>query len=85
MGDQDEERVAKIEGTLSQMDKRLNHIETELQGLRGEINSLRSELRGEIDERFAGIEGDIKTHFRWTIGLMIPMWVTIILATVFAR
>jgi hypothetical protein len=27
-----EERVARIEGILSQMDKRLNHLETELNG-----------------------------------------------------
>ncbi|HID55394.1 TPA: hypothetical protein EYP37_02605 [Candidatus Poribacteria bacterium] len=72
------------------MDKRLNHIETEIEGLRREINGLRSEirseiggLRSEINERFARIEGEIKMNFRWTIGLMITMWVTIILAIIF--
>jgi hypothetical protein len=30
-----EERVAKIEGILEQMDKRLNHLESEIRDLRG--------------------------------------------------
>ncbi|MCS7366656.1 MAG: hypothetical protein NDF52_02115 [archaeon YNP-WB-062] len=30
-----EERVARIEGILEQMDKRLNHIESEIRDLRG--------------------------------------------------
>jgi predicted RNase H-like nuclease (RuvC/YqgF family) len=37
-----EERVARIEGILSQMDKRLNHLETELVEFRKEV---RSEIR----------------------------------------
>ncbi|MGQ9468366.1 MAG: hypothetical protein ACUVTD_00830 [Nitrososphaerales archaeon] len=57
-----EEKIAKIEGVLEQMDKRLNHLETELM-----------ELGNKVDR-----------NFRWTIGIMlgvlIPMWVTIILA-----
>jgi hypothetical protein len=34
-----EERVARIEGMVEQMDRRLNHIETELDELRRELNS----------------------------------------------
>ncbi|HID11532.1 MAG TPA: hypothetical protein EYP17_09580 [Candidatus Latescibacteria bacterium] len=49
-----EERVARIEGILSQMDKRLNHVETEIAGLRdelrGEIEGLRAELRTKADK-----------------------------------
>jgi len=59
-----EERVARIEGILSQMDKRLNHLETEV-----------AKLGDKMDR-----------NFRWTLGIMlgvlIPMWVTIILAIV---
>jgi len=68
-----EERMARIEGMMEQMDKRLNHIETEISELRAEINALRSELRGEIS-----------SNFKWTLGLLIPMWVSII-ATVLLR
>jgi hypothetical protein len=34
-----EERVAKVEGILEQMDKRLNHIESELGDLRKGLDS----------------------------------------------
>jgi tetrahydromethanopterin S-methyltransferase subunit B len=49
-----EERVAKIEGIIEQMNERLNHIETSL-----------------------------RSNFKWTIGIMITMWVTIILTIIF--
>ena len=51
-----EERVARIEGILEQMDKRLNHLESEIGGIRDEIGSL----------------------FRWTVGLIIGVWATVI-------
>ena len=51
-----EERVAKLEGTVSQMNERLNHLGREI-----------SELRAEI-----------RSNFRWMLGILIPMWVTII-------
>jgi hypothetical protein len=34
-----EERVARIEGIVEQMDKRLNHIESELRDLRMDLNN----------------------------------------------
>jgi C4-type Zn-finger protein len=67
-----EGRVARIEGTLEQINNRLNHVESEI-----------AELRRETNERFIRIENDMKTNFRWTIGIMITMWVTIILTIIF--
>ena len=62
-----ESRVAKIEGILEEMRSRLNHLESEFRDLRSEFRDLRGELR---------------MNFRWTIGIIITMWVTIILAIV---
>lgn len=45
-----EERVARIEGIVSQMNERLNHFSDELRSLRS-----------------------------WTLGILIPMWVSIVL------
>ena len=59
-----EERVAKIEGILEQMDKRLNHIETEISG-----------LRRDMERRFESL-------FKWTVGLILSMWVTIIMTLI---
>jgi hypothetical protein len=64
-----EERVARIEGIVEQMDKRLNHIESE-------IRDLRSEMSGEIRD----LRRDLNNRFFWLLGVQISMWVTIILA-----
>jgi hypothetical protein len=34
-----EERVARIEGIVEQMDKRLNHLESEMRDLRRDLNN----------------------------------------------
>jgi len=49
------ERVARVEGIVEQMDKRLNHIETELRGLREEFATFRKE----VGERFEGLRKEI--------------------------
>jgi chromosome segregation ATPase len=54
-----EERIARIEGIVEQMDKRLNHIESEIVGLRGEIGGLRRDIR----EDFEGFKRDIREDF----------------------
>jgi len=66
-----EERVARIEGILEQMDKRLNHIESDIVGLRAEIRELRSDiykrlddLRGEMNSRFDSLRGEINERFK---------------------
>lgn len=64
-----EQRLAKVEGRLEELSKRLDD-------LRNDVNHLRDELRS-LGEK-------VDRNFRWTIGIMlsvlIPMWVTIILA-----
>jgi tetrahydromethanopterin S-methyltransferase subunit B len=65
------ERVARVEGIVEQMDKRLNHIETELREFRREVLSEISNLRKELN-----------TRFYWLIGILITMWVAIILAII---
>jgi chromosome segregation ATPase len=63
-----EERMAKIEGIVEQMNERLNHIETGFSELRTEMGSLRDEIR---------------SNFRWIVGIILTMWVTIILTLLF--
>jgi chromosome segregation ATPase len=67
-----EERVAKIEGILEQMDKRLNHLESEVRDLRNELYREIRDLRKALDYRFY-----------WLLGVQISMWVTIILTIIF--
>jgi chaperonin cofactor prefoldin len=60
-----EERATRIEGILEQVDKRLNHLESDISELRDEIRELRR---------------DLNNRFFWLLGVQISMWVTIILA-----
>jgi len=63
-----EERIARVEGILEQMDKRLDHIESTLARLDGRIDKL---------------NGLIDSNFRWTLGMIVSMWITIIMAVLF--
>jgi tetrahydromethanopterin S-methyltransferase subunit B len=67
-----EERVARIEGILEQMNKRLNNFENELGGLRNHTESGLNELRRNLNNRFSRL-----------LGVQISMWITIILAILF--
>jgi len=69
-----EERVAKIEGILEEMSKRLNHLESDIANLRSEVKSEISGLRGGVNS----LRGDVSSLFRWTVGLILGMWVTIL-------
>jgi peptidoglycan hydrolase CwlO-like protein len=73
------ERVARIEGILEQMDKRLNHLENEIRDLRAYVESEIKSLRGEIGD----LRRDLNNRFLWMLGVQITMWVTIMLAILF--
>ena len=59
-----EERVARMEGILDQMDKRLGRVEAELKELREEtrveIRGMREEMRNEIN----GLREEVREGFR---------------------
>ncbi len=65
------------------METRLASMETRLDNLRQETKDEFTSVRGE----FASIRREIATNFLWTVGILIgillPMWVTIILAIVY--
>jgi len=67
-----EERIARIEGVLEEMSKRLNHLESDIANLRsvkGEVASLRGGMNS--------FRGEVASLFRWTVGLILGMWITI--------
>ena len=84
-----EERVSRLEGALGQMNERLGGIETNIAslrqemnanitGLREEMNANNASLRQEMNTAIVGLHGEIHTNFRWTMGTVLVMWVTII-------
>ena len=91
-----EERVARIEGILEQMDKRLNHIKSDIVGLRAEIRELRSDMYGrfdslrdevnsrfrEMNNRFDSFNSRFDSFLKWIIGLILEMWASIMLTLI---
>lgn len=67
-----EEQIARIESLLEQMDKALDRIERGIVGVQTEVLK--------VGDRAEELEDKIDASFRWTIGAMITLWVTIILA-----
>lgn len=70
-----EERVARIEGILEQMNERFNHLESRIRALEDRINAL--------DARINALSDKLDSHFRWTVALFVTMWVTVIAAVLF--
>ena len=70
--------MAKIEGAFEQIDRRLGRVEAELVSLRRElhqqISAVREELKGEINS----VREDVRSLYRMTLSVLIPMWVTIV-------
>ena len=75
-----EQRVSRVEGALEQMNERLGSIESNIGGLRGEMASLRQDMNTSIAE----LRRELHTSFRWTMGTIFVMWVTIICTILFA-
>lgn len=59
-----EERTAKVEGILEQMDRRLSRVEVGL-----------SELRKEFKTDFDSLRSELKSNFQWNVGITITLWV----------
>ena len=84
------ERMAKVEGILEQMSERLNHVESrmdaEFKAIRAEMTSEFRALRGEMSSIRAevnSVRAEMNSHFRWTVALIMSMWVTVIAAILF--
>jgi hypothetical protein len=86
-----EARVAHVEGIVGQVDTRLARMETRLDDsvseLRGGITLLRQEVRADMTSLRQEVRADItslrqegRQNFQWTLGILVGMWVTIILA-----
>ena len=47
-----EERVSRLEGAYEQVDRRLGDLTVAVEGLRVEVDALRSELSARLDSKF---------------------------------
>ncbi len=70
-----EERQAKIEGILEQIDKRVTSFESTF---RSEISQIHTEI-AQVHSDISQNRNEMTSSFRWTIGIIITMWITIII------
>jgi len=86
-----EERTAKLEGALEQIDKRLSNVEVIVQDMRNEMHELYRDLDqkidtkiGELDKKFTAkidsLDKKIDTNLKWILGLLIPILVGMIIS-----
>jgi tetrahydromethanopterin S-methyltransferase subunit G len=74
-----EERVAHIEGNMGQLNKRLDSVEIAVVNLQRTVDERFQEVYRRMDAHHREAYWQMHTHFRWTVGIMFTMWVTIIL------
>lgn len=75
MAETTEERTARLEGLIEQMDKRLSNMEGELVRIHTRID--------QVNNRIDQVNNKIDQRFNWLMGIMITMWVTLIIAIIF--
>ncbi|RKY01519.1 hypothetical protein DRP77_09575 [Candidatus Poribacteria bacterium] len=80
MSERLEERVARVEGILEQMDKRLSRVEAELKELRQEISAEIRELRSEMMAGFQRLDDRFYSLVKWIIVALASMWGTLMAA-----
>jgi len=76
-----EKGMARLEGIMERINRRLNHVEVEIDDLRNAVRSETDMLGKEIDD----LRSEMQGNFRWLVAMIIgvllaSMWVTIILA-----
>ena len=79
-----EERTAKLEGALEQIDKRLSNVEVIVQDMRNEMHELYRDLDQKIDTKIGELDkkftAKIDTNLKWILGLLIPILVGMIIS-----
>ncbi|HIE09877.1 MAG TPA: hypothetical protein EYP65_08525 [Armatimonadetes bacterium] len=65
-----EARLARLEGAVAQMDKR--------------VSDLREDMNRRFDKMEAEIR-EVRGRFWWVIGILVTMWVSIIIAVLLGR
>jgi hypothetical protein len=68
--------LARLEALLEELREGMREIRADIRELRTEVQHLREETRAEVRR----LDNKIDRNFLWTLGVMITMWVTLIVA-----
>jgi len=70
-----EQRLARIEGILEQVDRRISNMEHDFREFRGEVDKRLAELGHEMNE----MRREMSSNLRWTIGVMVSLWLSAVI------
>lgn len=72
------EDVSSLKALFSEVGLRLNHLEEDVRELRADIKA----LNNRIDTDIKALNGRIDSLFRWTVGMILGMWVTVMMTLI---
>lgn len=67
------ERLAKLEGAVEQMSKRVDDLRTDISARMVNLEARLNTTRSEINERLSALEARYDLLLRWTVGILIGM------------
>jgi uncharacterized coiled-coil protein SlyX len=90
-----EERIARIEGILEQMNERLNSLEAQMTRINERLDTLNTRLdklinafnaridalHTKVDSSINGLREHLNDRFRWLLGFLGFTWATIVAST----
>ncbi|KPV62283.1 MAG: hypothetical protein AOA65_1907 [Candidatus Bathyarchaeota archaeon BA1] len=73
------EDVSNLKAFFSDVNARLNHLEGDVKELKGNVRELGGimALNGRIDVDIKALNSRINSLLKWTVGLILGMWVTV--------
>jgi uncharacterized membrane protein len=85
------ERLAKVEANVETLIRDMSEVRADIRDLRSDMRDLRADmgsgmndLRTVVAQNAKDLRAVADRNFMWTLGIIIPMWVTIIVAIVVA-
>jgi archaellum component FlaC/predicted outer membrane lipoprotein len=76
--DQVNERFGTLDSRMNSMENRIVSVENRMIALEDRMGSFDARLT----DTYASLSKDIRDNFKWTIGLMIPVWFGILVAII---
>jgi outer membrane murein-binding lipoprotein Lpp len=67
------ERLARLEGAVEQMSKRVEELRTDISARIANLESSLNATKSEINERLSALEARYDSLLRWTVGILIGM------------
>jgi hypothetical protein len=73
-----ENRVMALEFSMTNISQTLIRLENKMDKSFGDVDQSMIRLENKMDKGFDDFRSELKTHFRWTMGLMAGLYLTMV-------